>query len=58
MSNLYKNTVEPPLMATSLTTATSLHAMATFFCPQGGHCREIQLYSVIKLSVVLCIIIQ
>ena len=58
MSNLYKNTVEPPLMATSLTTATSLHAMATFFCPQDGRFREVQLCSVIKLSMVLCIIPQ
>ena len=24
--------------------ATSFNTMATFFCPQGGHCREVQLY--------------
>ena len=21
--------------------------MATFFCPQGGHCKEVQLYTII-----------
>ena len=36
-------TVEPPLTATSLTVHTftrfNLSTMATFLCPQGGHCR-------------------
>ena len=24
-----------------------LSIMATFFCPQGGHCKEVQLYTII-----------
>ena len=52
-------TVEPPITATSLQqpflvdsiyirSCFNLSTMATFFCPQGGHCREVQLY--VKLS--------
>ena len=50
------NTVEPPLTATSpqrplflvdspyIDSCFNVSTMVTFFCPQGGRCRDVQLY--------------
>ena len=38
VSKFCHRTGEPRLMVTG-----QLSTMATFFCPQGGHCREVQL---------------
>ena len=55
--------VEPPLMATSLQwpffwgadspyidSCFNLSTMATFVCPQGGQCREVQLQSLFTVK--------
>ena len=58
MSNLYKNTVEPLLMATSLQRPPLYMQRLLSSVPKVVVVEEVQLYSVIKLAMVLCIIIQ
>ena len=57
-------TVEPPLKATSLqrplfcipgTKNPYIFATATFFCLQGGRCREVQLYTDLSRLVTLLV---